>query len=79
MKNPIQKTQKTIQFSKDNQIPPSQTFTADTNVARNPPESLKLDTSHTSRQHLPAHTDADEKHQQIKTSEDIEQDAKAHS
>ena len=31
-----------IQFSKDNQIPPSQTFTADTNVARNPPESLKV-------------------------------------
>ena len=53
--------EQTIQFSKDNQIPPSQTFTADTNVARNPPESLKSDTSHTSRQHLPVHTDADEK------------------
>ena len=69
--------EQTIQFSKDNQIPPSQTFTADTNVARNPLESLKSDTSHTSRQHLPVRTDADEKHQQIKTSEDIEQDAKA--
>ena len=68
-------TEQTIQFSKDNQIPPSQTFTAYTNVARNPPESLKSDTSHTSRQHLPARTDADEKHKQIKTSEDIEQDA----
>ena len=44
---------------------------------KNPPESLKSDTSHTSRQHLPMHTDADEKHQQIKTSEDIEQDAEA--
>ena len=69
--------EQTIQFSKDNQIPPSQTFIADTNIARNPPESLKSDTGHTSRQHLPAHTDADEKHQQVKTSEDIEQDAKA--
>ena len=68
--------EQTIQFSKDNQIPPSQTFTADTNVARNPPESLKSDTGHTSRQHLPARTDADEKHQQIKTSEDIKQDVK---
>ena len=69
--------EQTIQFSKDNQIPPSQTFTVDTNVARNPPESLKSDTGHTSRQHLRAHADADEKRQQIKTSEDIEQDAKA--
>ena len=57
-------------------MPSSQTCTADTNVARNPPESLKSDTSHTSRQHIPVHTDADEKHQQIKTSEDVEQDAK---
>ena len=57
----------TIQFSKDNQIPSSQTFTADTNVARNLLESLKSDTGHTSRQHLPACTDTDEKHQQIKT------------
>ena len=69
--------EQTIQFSKDNQIPPSQTFTADTYIARNPPESLKSDTGHTSRQHLPACTDADEKHQQIKTSEDVKQDAKA--
>ena len=69
--------EQTIQSSKDNQIPPSQTFNADTNIARNSPESLKSDTSHTSRQHLPACTDADEKPQQIKTSEDIEQDAKA--
>ena len=70
-------TEQTIQFSKDNQIPPSQTFTADTNVARNPLESLKSDTGYTSRQHLPVHTDADEKHQQNKTSEDIKQDAEA--
>ena len=69
--------EQTIQFSKDNQIPPSQTFTADTNVTRNPPESLKSDTGHTSRQHLPVRTDADEKCQQMKTSEDIKQDEKA--
>ena len=38
-----------------------QTFTTDANVARNPPESLKSDTGHTSRQHLPVHTDVDKK------------------
>ena len=41
-------------------MPSTQTFTADTNVARNPPESLKSDTDHTLRQHLPVHTDTDE-------------------
>ena len=59
--------EQTIQFSKDNQIPPTQTITADTSAGKNPLESLKSDTGHTSRQHLPAHTDADEKHQQIRT------------
>ena len=83
----LEDAEQTIQFpkdsqipptqTKDSQIPPTQTFTADTNVTRNPPESLKSDTLHTSRQHLSVHTDADEKHQQIKTSEDIEQDANA--
>ena len=58
-------------------MPSTQTFTADTNVARNPPESLKSDTNHTLRQHLPVHTDTDEKHQQIKTLEDVEQDVNA--
>ena len=58
-------------------MPPTQTFTVDANVARNTPESLKSDTGHTSRQHLPAHTDANEKHQQIKTLEDVKQDAEA--
>ena len=70
-------TDQTIQFSKDNQIPPSQTFTADTNIARNPPESLESDIGQTSRQHLSACTDADEKCQQVKTSEDVKQDAMA--
>ena len=49
----------------------------DINVARNAPESLKSDTDHTSRQHSPVCTDADEKHQQIMTSEDVEQDTNA--
>ena len=49
----------------------------DTNVEKNPPESLKSDNGHTSRQHLPVCTDADEKRQQIKTSEGIRQDAEA--
>ena len=76
MKNPIQKTQNR-QFSKDNQIPPTQTFTVDTNAAKNPLESLKSDTGCTSRQQLPVHTDADEKHQQIRTLEDVKQDTEA--
>ena len=46
----------------------------DTDVTRNAPEFLKLDTSHTSRQLSQVCTDADEKHQQITTSEDIAQD-----
>ena len=44
---------------------------------KNPLESLKSDTGHTSRQHLSVRTDADEKHQQIKTLEDVKQDAEA--
>ena len=67
----------TIQSSKGNQVSSKQTSIEDINVARNAPESLKSDTGHTSRQHLPVCTDADEKCQQIKTSEDVEQDANA--
>ena len=66
----LEDAEQTIQPSKDNQILPTQTITVDSNV-----ESLKSDTSHTLRQHLPVHTDADEKHQQIKTLQDVEQDA----
>ena len=58
-------------------MPPTQTFTADTIVVKNPPESLKSDTSHIARQRLPVCTDEDEKHQQIKTLEDVKQDAEA--
>ena len=64
----------TIQSSKGNQVSSKQTSIEDINVARNAPESLKSDTSHISRQHLLVRTDADEKHQQIMTLEDIEQD-----
>ena len=44
---------------------------------KNPPESLKSDTGCPSRQHLSACTGAEDKHQQIKTLEDVEQDAEA--
>ena len=64
----------TIQSSKGNPIPAKQMSIEDINVARNTPESLKPDTSHTSRQHSPVCTGADEKHQQIMTLEDIEHD-----
>ena len=47
--------EQTIQFSKDNQIPSTQAFTVDTKVVKNPPESLKSDTGHTSRQHTGAY------------------------
>ena len=67
----------TIQSSKGNQVSSKQTSIEDINVPRNTPESLKSDTGHTSRQHLPVRTDADEKCQQIKTLEDVEEDANA--
>ena len=67
----------TIQSSKGNQVSSKQTSIEDINVARNALESLKSDTGHISRQHLPVRTDADEKHQQIMTSEDVEQDTNA--
>ena len=44
---------------------------------KNPPESLKLDTGRTSRQHLSVCTSAEEKRQQLKTSKDVEQDVEA--
>ena len=69
--------EQTILFSKYNQIPSTQAFTAHTKVVKKPLESLKSDTGCTSRQHLSAYTGAEEKHQQLKTSEDVEQDAEA--
>ena len=73
----LEDAEQTIQSSKDNQTPPTQMFIEDINVARNALESLKSDTSHISKQHLPVRTDADEKHQQIMTLEDVEQDTNA--
>ena len=63
--------EQTIRFSKGNLISAKQMSIKDTNVARDAPESLKSDTSHTSRQSSEVPTDAGEKHQQITTSEDI--------
>ena len=73
----LEDAEQTIQSSKGNPISAKQISIEDINVARNARESLKPDTSHTSRQHSPVCTDADGKHQQIMTSEDIEQDTNA--
>ena len=55
-----------------------QTSTMNTRVMKKPPDSLKSDTGHTSRQHLSVHTSAEEKCQQPKTSkQDIEQNVEA--
>ena len=71
----LEDAEQTIQSSKDNQVPPKQTSIEDIiNVARNALESLKSDTGHISRQHLPICTDEYENHQQSMTSEDVEQD-----
>ena len=70
-------TEQTIQFSKDNQIPSVQASTTHTKVVKKPPQCLKSDTGRTSRQHLSVHTGAEEKCQQLQTSEDIKQDAEA--
>ena len=70
----LEDAEQTIQSCKGNQVSSKQTSIEDINVARNALESLKSDTGHISRQHLPVCTDADEKHQQIMTSEDVEQD-----
>ena len=73
----LEDAEQTIQPSKSNQISPKQTSIEGFNVARNTTESLNSDTGHTSRQHSPVHTDTDERHQQIMTLEDAEQDTNA--
>ena len=67
----------TIQSSKGNQVSSKQMSIEDINVTRNALESLKSDTGHISRQHLPVCKDADEKRHQTMTSEDVEQDTNA--
>ena len=77
-KSNLEDARETIQPPKGNQVSSKQIYIEGINVARNALESLKsYFISHTSRQHLPIRTDADEKHSQIMTSEDIEQDANA--
>ena len=70
----LEDAEQTIQSSKDNQIPPTQMFIAEINVAKNALESLKSDTGHTTRQ---VSSNTDDKHQQIMMSEDIEPDTNA--
>ena len=68
----LEDAEQTIQFSKCTLISTKQVSIEDINVARNAPESLKSDSDHTSRQHSKVPTDADEKHQQTMTLEDVE-------
>ena len=70
----LEDAEQTTQPSKGNPSVAKQKSIEDTDVTRNALESLKLDTSHTSRQLSRVHTDADEQHQQIMTSEDVAQD-----
>ena len=70
----LEDAEQTTQPSKGNPSIAKQKSIEDTDVTRNAPESLKLDTGHTSRQHSQVCTDADEKCQQITTLEDIAQD-----
>ena len=67
----LEDAEQAIRFSKGNLISAKQRSIKDINVARDAPESLTLDTSHTSRQSSEVPTDAGEKHQQITTSEDV--------
>ena len=70
----LEDAEQTTQSSEGNPSSAKQKSIEDTDVAINALESLKLDTGHTSRQFSQVRTDADEKHQQITTSEDAEQD-----
>ena len=73
----LEDAEQSTQSSIGNPLSAKQTSIEDIDVARNVPESLKLDTGCTSRQLSQVHTDADEKHQQIMTSENVEQDTDA--
>ena len=73
----LEDAEQTTQSSKGKPSVAKQKSIEDTDVARNAPESLKLDTGCTSRQLSQVCIDADEKHQQIMTSEDVEQDINA--
>ena len=73
----LEDAEQTTQSSKGNPSVAKQKSIKDIDVAGNVLESLKLDTSHTSRQHSQVRTHSDEQHQQIMTSEDVEQDTDA--
>ena len=73
----LEDAEQTTQSSKGNPSITKQKSIEDTDVARNALESLKSDTGHTSRPLSQVYTDADEKHQQIMTSADVEQDTDA--
>ena len=76
----LEDAEQTAQPAKGNPSIPKQKSTEDTDVTRKAPKSLKSDTGYTSIQHSEVPTDADEKCQQIMTSEDIKQhmDAQRH-
>ena len=73
----LEDAEQTTQPSKGNPSVVKQKSIEDTDLIRNTPESLKLDTGCTSRQLSQVRTDADEKRQQITTLEDIAQDTNA--
>ena len=54
----LEDAEQTIRFSKGNLTSAKQMSIEDINVARDAPESLKLDTGHTSRQSSEVPTDA---------------------
>ena len=73
----LEDAEETSQSSKCNPLSAKQKSIEDTDVAKNVAESLKSDTSHTSRHLSQVCTDADEKHLQSTTSEGVEQDTDA--
>ena len=73
----LEDAKQTSQSSEGNPSSAKQKSIEDIAVAKNVLESLKLNTSHTSRHLSQVCTDADEKHQQITTSEGVEQDTDA--
>ena len=62
----LEDAERTTQSSKGNSSSAKQTSIEDIDVARNALESLKLDTSHTSRQLSQVRTDADEKRNKLR-------------
>ena len=73
----LEDAEQTSQSSKYNSSLAKQKPTEETDSATNIPESLKIDTGHTSRHLSQACTNADKKHQQSMTSEGAEHDTDA--